>query len=429
MFTAFRALVRKDLRLFFSDRRAVLMSMVAPILIGSFFGYVFGGRSGRTETSRIPLTVIDRDQSVMSREIVTKLSANSALEVKSSTAEETARQQVGDGKTTLAVVIPQGFGEQAGRAFFGAPRKPQIAILYDPLHRIELSMVQGILAGQVMQVVSREMFGGAAGREMVDDTLARTDRIDGLDPARKKALLDLLRGVRALNQQAPIPGVASGLSVPYQVREDPITAKKEAAYNGYAHSFAGMGVQFILFVGVDVGVNMLLMRQRGLWKRLRAAPLSRAMLLGSRAASAALTSMLVLFVIFSFARLAFGVRIEGSMAGFLGVCVAFSFMTAAFGLLIAALGKTPDATRGLSILATLLMVMLGGSWVPTFVFPQWLQKIALFVPTRWAMDGLDAMTWRGMGFSSAVAPILVLLGSAVVFGTLAVMRFRWEIDG
>ena len=144
--------------------------------------------------------------------------------------------------------------------------------------------------------------------------------------------------------------------------------------------------------------------------------------------SAAITSMMILMIIFGFARAAFGVRIDGSMPGFLGVCAAFSLMTAAFGLLIAAIGKTPDATRGLAILVTLLMVMLGGSWVPTFIFPQWLQNLTLVVPTRWAVDGLDAMTWRGLGFSAAIGPIVVLLICAMIFGALAVMRFKWETE-
>lgn len=217
--------------------------------------------------------------------------------------------------------------------------------------------------------------------------------------------------------------------MPYALHAEAVTAGKGVRYNGYAHSFAGMGVQFILFMGVEVGIGVLLQRQRGLWKRLRAAPLSRAVLLGSRALSAAITSMLILAVIFSFARLVFGVHIQGSMAGFLGVCIAFSLMTATFGLFIAAVGKTPDATRGLAIFVTIIMVMLGGSWVPTFIFPQWLQKITVAVPTRWAMDGLDAMTWRGLDFSAAIGPIIALLVCSLIFGTLAIMRFRWEEEG
>jgi ABC-2 type transport system permease protein len=190
-----------------------------------------------------------------------------------------------------------------------------------------------------------------------------------------------------------------------------------------------MGIQFILMMGIEQGVMMLLLQRSGVWKRLRAAPLSQGVLLGSRATSAALTSMFVLMVLFVFARVVFGVRIQGSLAGFLGVCLAFSLMAGAFGLLIAALGKTPEATRGLAIFATLLMVMLGGAWVPTWVFPQWLQKAALIMPARWAMDGLDSTTWRGLGFSAAAGPIAALAGFALAFGALAWMRFRWEAEG
>ena len=32
--------------------------------------------------------------------------------------------------------------------------------------------------------------------------------------------------------------------------------------------------------------------------------------------------------------------------------------------------------------AVLMMVMLGGAWVPTFIFPAWLQQFTLIVPVR-----------------------------------------------
>jgi ABC-2 type transport system permease protein len=108
------------------------------------------------------------------------------------------------------------------------------------------------------------------------------------------------------------------------------------------------------------------------------------------------------------------------------VLLAFGLLTAAFGLLIAALGGTPEATRGIAIVATLLMVMLGGAWVPTFVFPEWLQSATLVMPTRWAIDGLAAMTWRGLGVEAALAPIGVMLAFGAAFAGLALARFRWE---
>lgn len=82
-----------------------------------------------------------------------------------------------------------------------------------------------------------------------------------------------------------------------------------------------------------------------------------------------LIGMLILAVVFAFARFVFDVKVEGSLAGFIGVCAAFSLMTAGYGMLIAAIGRTPEAARGLATLATLLMVMLSGAWVPSFLFP------------------------------------------------------------
>jgi ABC-2 type transport system permease protein len=101
-------------------------------------------------------------------------------------------------------------------------------------------------------------------------------------------------------------------------------------------------------------------------------------------------------------------------------------MAAAFGLLVASIGQTPGGSRGVASLAVLLMVMLGGAWVPTFIFPAWLQQLTVVMPTRWAVDGLDAMTWRGLDGSAAVMPTIMLVGFAILFGTLALMRFRWE---
>jgi ABC-2 type transport system permease protein len=434
MMIPFLALVRKDLRLFFNDRRAVVVGLLVPIVLASFFGYLFGGQGSKTETSRMPVLVIDQDGSAISRAIITQLTGDKNLDVKPSTADE-ARLQVRKGKARAAIVIPKDFGAEAGRAFFGGATKPGISLLYDPSHSMEMNMVQGIMSGAVMQAVSKEMFSGQSGREMVKEALAQIDGNGRMTGTEQKSLRDLLASVEKWNeQQAKEPASANdvpagGLTIPFETHEEAITSGSEDKYNSYAHAFGGMGIQFILFMGLDIGVRLLLLRQSGLWQRLRAAPLSRSMLLGSRAVSAALISGFILFVLFIFARLVFGVRIQGSFLGFLGVCASFSLMTAAFGLLIAALGKTVEATRGYAVMATLIMVMLGGSWVPTMFFPQWMQKLTVVIPTRWAMDGLDGMTWRGLGLSEALLPIAMLLLFTLLFGTLAVMSFRWETDG
>lgn len=429
VFTPISAMVRKDLLVFFSDRRAVIMAFVAPIAIASFFGSIFSGGAGNNgEPAKIPVAIVDQDASAVSKAIASGAQADKNLRVTTLEADQ-ARDAVRQGHVTVAVVIPAGFGDAAGRAFFAGRDKPQLRMWYDPSHNAELGLVRGIMTEHVMESVSREMFTGASGRKLVDETLENLDRTT-LSTDQRVLLRDLLKSAQTFYNQPRPAGDAStqarGISMPYTVSEQAITSGANVAYNGYAHSFAGMGIQFLLFAAIDLGIGILLERQRGLWKRLRSAPLSRLSLLAGKAVSGALISFLTLVVSFAFAMIVFKVRIAGSVPGFLAVSAACALMASTFGLLIAAVGRTPGGTRGVAILAVLMMVMLGGAWVPTFIFPAWLQQATVVIPARWAVDGLDAMTWRGLGASAAVMPTLVLLGFAVLFGTVAVSRFRWE---
>ena len=426
-FTVLAAMVRKDLLLFFADRRSVIMAFAVPILVASFFGSVFSGSSSDAEPARIAIAVIDHDGSTISRAIVSGLQGDRNLQVALPT-EDDARASVKTGRTSIAAIIPSGFGDAAGQAFFGSAPKPALDLLYDPSRSAEVAMVRGILTEHVMQAVSREMFGGAQGRQYVERMLPQIEASQSLPPDQKRLLTEMLRLVQDFynrpNQTAQAAG--PGLSMPYTVREQAMTANTTAGYNGYAHSFAGMGIQFLLFAMANLGIEVLLERQQGLWKRLRSAPVSRTTLLAGKTISGTIISLLTLFVSFGFAIVVFKVRISGSVVGFLAVSLACSLMAATFGLLVAALGKTPASARGVTTLAVLMMVMLGGAWVPTFIFPAWLQQATLVVPARWAVDGLDAMTWRGIGLTGAILPTLILLAFAALFGAVAATQFRWE---
>jgi ABC-2 type transport system permease protein len=431
--TALIALIRKDLVLYFSNRRALITTTAAPIFIAAFFGYLFD--AGSHGPARVPVAVVDLDGSAISKNIVAGLKADPALAIQDATAADELGL-VRNATVRAGIVLPAGFGDAAARALFRPGDKPTVTLHFDPSQPMVLAMVRGLLTQHVMQAVAESVFSGAANAQsgkLLDEAKTGVLRDNTLTDSRKRDLAAMFDSIRkatagstpdAVNPAAS-PG-APRLSVPFTEDAVEVTANPNSKYNSYAHSFAGMGVQFILFSGIELGVGVLLARRLGLWKRLRAAPITRALLLGSRIASGALIALILLLIIFGAGMLLFDVRIDGSVIGFLGICTAFALLTASFGLLIAALGRTPEATRGLAIFATLILVMLGGAWVPSFVFPEWLQTAGLFVPTRWAVDGFDAMTWRGLGLDAALPPIAVMLAFSAVFWVIAVWRFDWE---
>jgi ABC-2 type transport system permease protein len=429
MLTPLTAIVRKDLKLFFTDRRAVLVTFAVPIVIASFMGALIQGAARPGARARVTVAIANEDASAISAAIVAGVQKDDDLAVTMTTAAD-ARERVRLGGAGVALVIPAGFGEGAGRAFFRPDdqARPQLGVLYDPSRTAEVGMVRGLFTEHAMQAVGQEMFSGRAGRQVLEESLSSLDA-SSMSPDVKQRLRTMLTGILEFQQAQTVTAATPQrgmFSMPYTVNEEAVTARANAAYNPYAHSVAGMAIQFLLFAMANHGIDILTERQRGMWKRLRSAPVSRYAILAGKAVSGTIISLSSLLVSFAFAILVLGVRIDGSVAGFLAVCFACSLMAATLGVLVAALGNSPATARALTTFGILMMVMLGGAWVPMFLFPAWLQNVTLALPVRWAVDGLDAMTWRGVGVSGAVAPTLVLLGFAAVFGAVALSRFRWQ---
>jgi ABC-2 type transport system permease protein len=294
-----------------------------------------------------------------------------------------------------------------------------------------MPMVRGMLTQHVMKAVSQSAFSGNS--SVMTDFRGEVSTSKSIPDDEKRELIGMFDSIERVQKRSTGSTSASaseskmtGFDMPFTTLASEVTSAKERKYNSYSHSFAGMSVQFIMFMGIDIGIGLLLTRRMGLWKRLRAAPVTKTLLLGSTVASSALIAIILMLCIFAAGMVFFGVRIEGSVIGFLGMVVCFALLTSSFGLLLAAIGNNPEATRGLAIFATLLMVMLGGAWVPSFVFPEWLQTVSMFVPTRWAIDGLAAMTWRGLSLDAALAPMAVLIASSAALFALAIWRFRWN---
>lgn len=432
------ALIRKDVLIFMSDRRALLLTLMMPIVLGAFFGFLFGGTSA-SEAGSLEIGLVQLDQSDTSLQIAASLKSDTNLKVRELTQAQ-AQAAVQKGTLSAAIVLPAGFGEAATAAFFGIQKKPAIPIYYDPSKTATLAMLKGILTQHTMQHVSANSFNGSAGQKLIDDSL---NKLGANKNPENEELRQFLRSVKKFqekrqtqNQSAaaaavdanadanPEPPRQAGLSMPFVTQDQALSAGPK--YNGYGHSFAGMSVQFILFMGIDAGIGILLIRRLGIWERILTAPVSLGKILLARALSSTLLSFGVLLFVFLFGMLVFKIEVAGSWLGFIGIGLSFCFMTACFGLFIAAFGKTPEAARGMAIFVVLILVMLGGAWVPTFFFPDWLQSATLIMPTRWAVDGLDAMTWRGQGFDVAVPSIAVLLGYAISLGGLAIWKFKRE---
>ena len=146
-------------------------------------------------------------------------------------------------------------------------------------------------------------------------------------------------------------------------------------------------------------------------------------LLTGKALATAIVALLQIAATFGFGRLAFGVTITGSVAGFALLAVAAALLSAATGLLVAALGGEEGRARSVAILAILILSMLGGLWLPSFLLPEWVRRAALALPTTWAARGFEGVSWQGMGFLAAARCAGVMTGFSAVFLAVALWGF------
>ena len=174
---AFIALVKKDLILYFSNKRALIITLAAPIAIAAFFGSLFGNSDKKP--TRVPIAIIDQDKSPIAKQVIAGMKDDTALSILELD-EADALTQVQKGKVRAAIVLPPKFGELAGRAMFSATAKPEVKIHYDPSQSIALAMVRGMLSQHVMKAVTQSMIG-SGGTKMISE--ARADVVASKDIA------------------------------------------------------------------------------------------------------------------------------------------------------------------------------------------------------------------------------------------------------
>ena len=369
-------LIWKDFKVFGYDRQALVMSLVIPVIIASILGWLDSTASDDTGSRKIVVAVVDEDHSDISKDIVRRLKQSEHVDP-TFVAKDIALRDVGSGVTSTAIVIPKDFAIDAAAAFSGG-KKPEIPLYKDPAKPTDADIVMGEVMSAGSESASKAVFGSLS------------------------------------NGETPLKVVSHTVSV---------------ARNNWeksAHDYAGFGLQGLLFFAVEAAVALARERRQGIWKRLRAAPMKPGLLLLAKGLSSSVIAFGIILLMFGVGAVLFHIRILGSAAGFISVAISSALVASTFGLLVSTIGRTETQARAISTLLILVMLATGGAWFPMDKMPPSVQQGANLLPVRWAVEGFDACTWRGMSFGQVAHYSSNLLLFAAVFGTLAALRFRFS---
>lgn len=113
--------------------------------------------------------------------------------------------------------------------------------------------------------------------------------------------------------------------------------------------------------------------------------------------------------------------VPGNFSLWLMITVSSAVLAAGLGLLLVTGCRTRAQAQILPTVVILIMSAIGGSMVPRFFMPQWLQKLGWITPNTWALEAYSGVFWR----SETALQLLPLWGSLFGAGLLALALSHW----
>jgi len=398
------AIASLNLRQVVRSRSELLSYIALPLILTWVFGLAFGGSSAATRAVRVP--VADEDHTHYSAMIVKTIDGSESF-VATPVLEATALQQVRDGEAPMAVIIPRGFGrlvEQGATATVVTVRDPASTEAQAAVEVVNGAAARIAADGVAAQATFAALRAGAGGVYPQDgpdfrELFAEADRF-----------------------WQPTPPVAVDVS---EVRATSTHHAELSAPAGSQYSM-GFTVFFVLMICIAGAGGIIEEREFGTLRRLLATPVGRPRIIGGKLLGIASVGASEAAVLVGFGVLIFKVPWGSSPAAVIMVLGSLVLASTGLGVMLSASVRTRSQLSAISSVLSTALAMIGGCYWPLEITPPFMQKLALFTPTGWAMIGLKNTVARGMGVPSVLLPCAVLLGMAVLFLAIGLSRLRLE---
>ncbi len=167
-------------------------------------------------------------------------------------------------------------------------------------------------------------------------------------------------------------------------------------------------------------------RQSKLLRRLQLAPVSTRTVVGARIMVAIVIAFVQMAVFVALGVGAFGLVLTGSWWMAIPLLVVGTLCFMSVGLFAGAVTTTVEGAVNAANFIVLPMAFLSGSFFPLDGAPAWLRTVSNLLPLKHLNDGMLDVMVRGEGPASALAPLGILAGFALVVTLVSARLFRWE---
>ena len=166
-------------------------------------------------------------------------------------------------------------------------------------------------------------------------------------------------------------------------------------------------------------------RERKILKRFQVTPISPGMLLAVEFLIYVLYALVSMITLLLVSRLAWGVQLRGSWAGFSGSWLLTVLSTLSIGMMVGGVAKNAKSASIIACVLYFPMLIFSGATLPFEVMPEVMQKIISVFPLTQGIQ-LMKMAFLGLTVEHSLLPIVVMLCVTLVCSGIALKFFKWE---
>ncbi len=405
----------KDLLIFFKDRGSALQLFVLPLVFILVFAGI--GNIGSDEPEAVPLPVVNLDEGAISQALLNGIDAAGGVKTELMDEAE-AETQLEAGEINWLLKIPSNFSDN-----LEANEPVTVSLVAHPdADDTEKEAVRLVVEGATQDLVlqtqvksSLQMMGVMQAASDPEQQVFTTETI-------------LAQAENQFKAAAERPLITITETRPGQTGKE----EEPEPFSGPNVTVPGFTVLFVFLAAGSTAMSIYNEKKVGSFRRLMAAPVSKAELLLGKMLPAfiiAVIQVIVIFVVGVFLLPLLG--LEGLTLGEDPLAVALivimmALCAAGLGVLIAAFAKTEGQIGGGAAVLLWAMGALGGAFFPTFLLEGFLGQAGKAVPHYWAGKALFGVLARGQTLTNITTELAVLFGFTVLFWLVGVWRFDFD---
>ena len=410
IFAIFRVMMLGLLR----DRAALAMAFALPPMIYIIFAAIFSVTAGGD--LKLKIAVLDQVHSQTTQRLIKAIvrSPDSRLADMEPKTIKDIEDMVRKAEIDAGIII------RSDLSSLKTHQDAPIVIVSDPARAIAAPIV----TGRLMSIFNEYLPDIVYGRS-IEDFESKFFKL--LSPQRQ-GVTQALEAIRKEAEEKERRPQQYKTYNPNQLVEQKNISIRNQASATVVYYAGAVGFMFLLFSLIQGAMSLIDERQNGITDRMVSGIGSVGKILSGKFLFLVFQGMIQLSLIFFLAQFFYGVNIIGKWRECLLISIGAACCAASIGLVIAALFKTRQQATTFSNFFVLVMSAIGGSMVPRFLMPSWLQDMSWLAPSAWVIESYNAALWQGASLSDLMLSISLLMIISLMGFIVAMLTLNHSIQ-